>query len=123
MELTVSVAIDDFTLGLLEDAAIAGRTNQGVLLVRTIRYYLAERDSGRPGWPCSELDAEAEDAEVASMELDVDAVAWGAFSREANRQGVSTDLLLRHGVLFYMADRDSGLLTEKILEDLEKEEP
>jgi hypothetical protein len=119
VELTVSVAIDDFTLSVLEDASSAGRTTQDVLLVRAIRYYLAERDSGRPGWPCSGPDEEGE----ASIELDVDAVAWGAFSREANRQGVSTDRLLRHGVLYYMADRDSGRLTEKILEDLEKEEP
>ena len=122
MVLTVAAVIDDFTLGLLEDASAAGRTTQDVLLMRAIRYYLAERDSGRPGWPCSPLDEE-EAGEATSIELDVDAVAWAAFSREANRQGVSVDQLLRHGALYYVADRDSGRLTEKILESLEKEEP
>jgi hypothetical protein len=123
VELTVAVVIDDFTLGLLEDASTAGRTTHGVLLMRAIRYYLAERDSGRPGWPCSGLDEEGDDVETTSIELDVDAVAWAAFSREANRQGVSTDRLLQHGALYYLADRDSGRLTQKILENLEKEEP
>jgi hypothetical protein len=122
VELTVAVVIDDFTLGLLEDAAIAGRTTQDVLLMRAIRYYLAERDSGRPGWPCSDLEEE-EAAEVTSIELDVDAVAWAAFSREASRQRVPPERLLQHGALYYLADRDSGHLTEKILENLEKEEP
>ena len=116
------MAIDDFTLGLLEDASTAGQTTQGVLLMRAIRYYLAERDSGRPGWPCSSLDAEGEAVKMTSVELDVDGAAWEAFSQEAERQRVSTDRLLRHGALYYLADRDSGRLTRKILENLEKEE-
>ncbi len=122
MERTVAVVIDDFTLGLLEDASAGGRTSQGVLLMRAIRYYLAERDSGRPGWPCSGLDQEQEAGEATSIELDVDRAAWAAFSLEAERQRVSTDRLLQHGALYYLADRDSGRLTEKILDNLEEEE-
>lgn len=123
MERTVAVAIDDFTLALLEEASAAGRTTQGVLLMRAIRYYLAERDSGRPGWPCSRLDEEGEAVEVTStIELDVDRSAWEAFSLEADRQRVTTDRLLQHGALYYLADRDSGRLTQKILDDLEEQE-
>jgi hypothetical protein len=115
--------MDDLTLELLEDASTAGRTTKGVLLIRAIRYYLAERDSGRPGWPCSGLDEEGEAAEATStIELDIDGLAWEEFSLEADRQRVTTDRLLRHGALYYLADRDSGRLTEKILEDLEKQE-
>jgi hypothetical protein len=122
VERTIAVVIDDFTLGLLEDASTAGRTTQGVLLMQAIRYYLAERDSSRPGWPCSRLDEDGEAMEVTSIELDVDGVAWEAFLLEADRQKVSTDRLLRHGALYYLADRDSGRLTQKILENLEKQE-
>lgn len=122
MERTVAVAIDDFTLELLENASIAGRTTQGVLLMRAIRYYLAERDSGRPGWPCSPLDEEGETEVASTIELDVDGSAWEAFSLEADRQGVTTDRLMKHGALYYLADRDSGRLTQKILEDLEEQE-
>jgi hypothetical protein len=121
VEHTVAVAIDDFTLALLEDASIVGRTTQGVLLTRAIRYYLAERDSGRPGWPCSRLDGEG-DAVTSTIELDVDQPTWEAFSLEADRQRVSTDRLLQHGALYYLADRDSGRLTQKILDDLEEQE-
>lgn len=122
MERTVSVVIDDFTLALLEDAAIAGRTTQGVLLTRAIRYYIAERDSGRPGWPCSRLDEEGGAVEATLIEFGVDELAWEVFSLEADRQGVSTARLLQHGALYYLADRDSGRLTQKILESLEEQE-
>jgi hypothetical protein len=122
VERTVVVAIDDFTLELLETASIAGRTTQGVLLMRAIRYYLAERESGRPGWPCSSLDEEAERELTSKLELNVDGSAWEAFSLEADRQGVTTDRLMKHGALYYLADRDSGRLTQKILEGLEEEE-
>lgn len=122
MERTVAVAIDDFTLELLENASVEGRTSQGVLLMRAIRYYLSERDSGRPGWPCSPLDEEAEREVTSTMELDVDGSTWEAFLLEAERQGVTTDRLMRHCVLYYLADRDSGRLTQKILKGLEEEE-
>jgi hypothetical protein len=117
VEQTVTVAIDDFSLASLEDASRAGETTPGALLALAIRYYLAERDSGRPGWPCSPLEDEA-GSEASAVELDVDRVTWEAFSLEADRQGVSTDLLLQHAALFYLADRDSGRLTQKILDDL-----
>lgn len=121
MERTVAVAIDDFTLKLLENASIAGGTTRGVLLMRAIRYYLAESDSGRPGWPCSPRE-EGEGEVMSTVELDVDGSAWEAFSLEANRQGATTDRLMRHCALYYLADRDSGRLTQKILEGLEEEE-
>ena len=123
MERTVAVAIDDFTLELLDEASLAGQTTLGALLMRAIRYYLAEYDSGRPGWPCSGLDEIGEEGEATStIELDVDGAAWEAFSLEADRQRVSTDRLIKHGALYYLADRDSGRLTQKILEHLEEQD-
>jgi hypothetical protein len=118
------VTLDDFSLASLEDASIAGQTTPGVLLVRALRYYLAERERDRPGWPCSRLFQEDGAAEAAAtVELDLDGATWEAFSLEAVRQGVSTDQLLRHATLYYLADQDSGRITEKILVDLEKTDP
>lgn len=119
----VAVAIDDFSRASLEEASTAGQTTLDVLLVRAIRYYLAESDSGRPGWPYSRLEGEDEAVEETSaVELEIDGSAWAGFSREADRQKVSTDRLLRHAALYYLADRDSGRLTQKILEGLKKPE-
>jgi hypothetical protein len=119
----VAAAIDDFSRASLEEASTAGQTTPDVLLVRAIRYYLSERDSGRPGWPYAQLGEEDEVAEGPSVvELEIDGSAWAGFSREADRQEVSTDRLLQHAALYYLADRDSGRLTQRILDDLEKPE-
>lgn len=119
----MTVAIDHFSLESLDDVSAAGETTPSVLLVRAIRYYLAERDSGRPGWPCSRLGEEGDAEGASAVELDVDGPTWQAFSLEAERQEVSTDQLLQHAALYYLADQDSGVLTEKILLDLEKPGP
>lgn len=118
----VAVAIDDFSRESLEEASTAGQTTPDVLLVRAIRYYLVERDSGRPGWPYSRLEGEDEAVGASVLELEVDGSAWVGFSREADRQKISTDRLLQHAALYYLADRDSGRLTQRIIEDLEKPE-
>jgi hypothetical protein len=122
MERTVAVAIDDFTLELLDKASIEERASRGVLLTRALRYYLAERDSGRPGWPCSAREGGGEGEVTSTVELNVDDATWEAFSVEAGRQKVTTDRLMKHGALYYLADRDSGRLTQKILEGLEAQE-
>ncbi len=109
----MAVAVDDFTLMGLEGAS-SGQEAPGVLLRRAIHYYLAERDSGRPGWPCSRVGEDG----TSVIELNVDGATWEAFSLEAARQEVSTDRLVQHAALYYLADRDSGHLTQRILEDL-----
>ncbi len=119
----MTAEIDAFSLASLEEASTAGKTAPSVLLVRSVRYYLAEHDSGRPGWPCSSLPRNEDSVEEASaIELEVDGPTWEAFTLEAGRQGVPVDRLLRHAALYYLADRDSGYLAGKILENLEKSE-
>ncbi len=117
----LAVVLDDYIWESLEDASASGGASPGVLLRRAMRYYLADGESGRPGWPCSE--AYEDDGGDWTVELDVDLALWGAFSRESERQGVSTDRLARHAALYYLADRDSGQLTRKILDGLEDLEP
>jgi hypothetical protein len=123
MARTVTITVDDFSLASLEDASTAGQTTPSVLLVQAIRYYLVERDSGRPGWPFSRLCEEGGEVDgMSTIELDVDGPVWESFSLEADRQEASTDQLLQHAALYYLADRDSGHLTQKILEKLEEPE-
>ena len=43
-------------------------------------------------------------------------MTWGALSEEADRQGVATDVLAIHALLYYLADIDSGRVAA-LLED------
>jgi hypothetical protein len=91
------------------------------LLVQAIRYYLADRDSGRAGWPYPDFVLDGDSGEEKTVRIVVDGAVWGEFSQEAARQGISTDQLLRHAALYFAADLDSGRLTQRILEGLEGE--
>ncbi len=51
----------------------------------------------------------------------LDALAWDEIVTEAGRQGVEPDALLEHAALFFGAARDAGLLTDRILTDLDRE--
>lgn len=54
---------------------------------------------------------------MVEMEISVDGAVWSSLSQEARRQEVSTDRLLQHAALYYAAERDSGRLTQRIVED------
>ena len=50
------------------------------------------------------------------FQVELDDATWGALSEEADRQGVSTELLAMHALLYFLADIDSGRVAE-LLED------
>lgn len=91
-------------------------------VAQAVRYYLANRDGRRPGWTVPNFLRGAKKGEVSELSVEIDQSAWEEFEEEAQRQRVSTDELLQHAVLYMVADRDSGRLTARILEDLEREE-
>ncbi len=55
--------------------------------------------------------------------MEIDDAVWKAFSKEAERQGASTDQLAQHAVFYLAADRDGGRLVQRIAKDLGDEEP
>jgi hypothetical protein len=88
-------------------------------LLQAMRYYLSDRSSGRAGWPYPGFRRDGHhDEQGIDLQIDVDGAVWDDFSKEAERQGVSTDHLLQHAALYFAADRDSGRLAQRILSDL-----
>lgn len=87
-----------------------------------VRYYLADRDRGRPGWRYPAFLRDREAKEERTLDLRIDDVLWRSFKAEAGSQGVSTQRLVEHAVLYFAADIESGLVTQRILDDLEGED-
>jgi hypothetical protein len=92
-----------------------------LLLPRAVRFYFAERDSGRPSWRYpSFLDGKGVDAGAREVGLPAD--LWRQLQAEAERQEVDPEDLLQHAAFYYGAARDEGRLTQRIAEELSREE-
>jgi hypothetical protein len=118
---TIAVTVGEFALN-----SLAGGSGESpglsLSLVQAIRYYLADRGSGRAGWRYPDFLREDDQVPVREVPLTVETAIWEEFTEEAERQAVSADQLLRHAALYFMADRDAGRLAQRILEDLSREE-
>jgi hypothetical protein len=88
-------------------------------LLQAVSYYLGP-GKGTPGWAFpSFLVADSEPDGPIAVELE--RPAWNEILAEAERQGVEPDALLQHAALFFGAARDAGQLTDRIIEDLDRE--
>ena len=121
MPRTVEMKVGDFALGLIGGPSADG-ADLSRSLVQAVRYYLTDRDSGRVGWSYPSFLGEDGAGPERRLTLTVEDAIWREFTLEAARQDVSPDQLLQHAVLYFLADRDTGRLTQRILEDLGREE-
>lgn len=114
----MTATIEGFTLESLGGSGSGDRLTLGCSFAQAIRYYLSERDSGRAGWryPRFMSVAGSGPSAVDETHFRIDGKVWDELSDEAGRQGVTTDELLRHAVLFFVADRESGRVARRIFE-------
>lgn len=114
----IDVTVGEFAL----DSLAADSTGLSRDLAQAIRYYLTDRDSGRIGWEYPSFLAQDGHGPARQVSLEIDAATWSEFAAEAERQRVPAEQLLQHALLYLFADRDTGRLTQRILEDLGREE-
>ncbi|HWC47886.1 MAG TPA: hypothetical protein VG448_03285 [Solirubrobacterales bacterium] len=91
---------------------------------RALRFYFEERDDGdgvQPGWRYPAfLDRPPVDGD--GREVSIPDQLWQELQAEAERQEVSPEDLLQHAAFYYGAARDDGRLTQRIAEELSREE-
>jgi len=75
-------------------------------------YYLADRDSDRPAWRMPRFAQSAKSTEALQVEIGDE--TWRMLSEEAARQGVTTELLAKHALLYFVADMDSGRMGTRL---------
>ena len=81
-------------------------------------YYLADRDCWRPAWHAPRCATASRGA--ADLTVRLDRETWEALQEEAERQDVSAADLVRHAVLYFLADLDSGRVTERLVSALKE---
>lgn len=93
------------------------------LAPRAVRFYLGDGNNGneQAGWRYpSFLDRPQVDGDGRDVSLPDD--LWQELRAEAERQEVSPEDLLQHAAFYYGAARDDGRLTQRIAEELSREE-
>lgn len=113
----MTVALGGFSLDSLGGWAARDGRVLGCSFALAIRHYLANRSSGRMGWPYPVFRmARGGSSSTAEAKFCIDGAVWDELSSEAARQEVPAEELLRHAVLFFMADRDAGRVARRMVE-------
>jgi hypothetical protein len=114
-------------LSRLACEALAGKGEEsperaGARLTVAVRFYLRDRDSGRPAWPYPSFLRGSEVQEEVEIPLALEDELWDAFVGEAAEQGVSAQQLAEHAAFYLAAEIDAGRVTQRILDDLAEDE-
>ena len=116
----VTLHVDEFGQQALERFT---RRGEGAM-ARAVRmasiYYLNDRETRRPAWRVPRLTADSHP--TGHLQVELDDMTWRALSEEADRQGVPTDLLAMHALLYFLADIDSGRVATLLEDALESYE-
>lgn len=114
-------------LGAFAAEVLARKLGQGGPLSsrdfeRVIQFYLGERGTRPTGWVYPDFLRERRAGEDVELDLNIEGVLWISLEAEAREQDVEVDRLLEHATLYFAAEMDAGRATERILEEIEKEE-
>jgi hypothetical protein len=114
MQLELSISFSRFGWTGLQERATADGFDPAQVVEQTCAYYVSELDSGRPATkvPRSDLANPARKARRLHIELE-DGCAE-RLTREAQRQEVSLEQLVRHATLMYLADLDAGRVAARV---------
>lgn len=89
---------------------------------RVIQFYLGEREARPPGWAYPDFLRERRASDEVELDLSIGDPLWIALEAEAREQDVAVDRLLEHATLYFAAEIDAGRATQRILEELGREE-
>jgi hypothetical protein len=116
----VTLHVDDFGQHALERFTRRSEGSMANAVRMASIYYLNDRDARRPAWLVPDLAADSHPS--GRLQVKLDDATWGALSEEADRQGVPTELLAMHALLYYLADIDSGRVAALLEDALENRE-
>jgi len=112
MTKSMTLRLDSFARQGMSEFAEERRDSASAVVRTASLYYLADRDSGRPGWRVPRFLRVQPDAD--GVELDLDDETFAALRQEANDQGVEPSRLAEHALLYFLADLDRGRVAERV---------
>jgi hypothetical protein len=112
MSATLTLQLGGFAGTVFDDHLQRTHSRPELLVRNAARYYLADRDAGRPSWSIRHFVVDPSDARQLTVELDDE--TWDALAAEAGRQGVPPERLAEHSLLYFLADLDRGRVAARL---------
>ena len=119
MTRNVTLHLDEFGQQSLDRLTKEGEGSPAAAFRTAALYYLADRESGRPAWRAPRFRSTKPSGQGLRVVFDDD--TWAALAEEADRQNVETEELAVHALLYFLADFDSGLISDILEQALEDE--
>jgi hypothetical protein len=117
MRRSMTLELDEFGRSTLEAEARKHALSPEQLVGHAARYYLADRESGRPAHRVPRFPRQRPPDETRlPVELDLESGTWRELDAESKRQGVPVERLLEHAALYLIADLDSGRVAGKLVQ-------
>jgi hypothetical protein len=120
MTRNVTLHLDEFGQQSLDRLTKEGEGSPAAAFRTAALYYLADRESGRPAWRAPRFRSKSPAGEGLRVVFDDD--TWEALAEEAARQNVETEELAVHALLYFLADFDSGRISDILERALEEDE-
>jgi hypothetical protein len=116
MRRKVTLTLGEFGHSALDDQACSLWLSVHELVRRAAEYYLEDGGGAtRPGYrvPSRLIMSAGESRFAGALEVSLDLAMWRRLGAEAHRQEVSLERLLRHAVLYLVADLVSGRVADR----------
>ena len=120
MTRNVTLHLDEFGQQSLDRLMHEGEGSPAAAFRTAALYYLADRDSGRAAWRAPRFRSRTPSGEGLRVVFDDD--TWASLGEEAERQNVETEELAVHALLYFLADFDSGRISDILEKALEEDE-
>jgi hypothetical protein len=121
MTRNVTLHLDEFGQQSLDRLVHEGEGSPAAAFRTAALYYLADRDAGRPAWRAPRFRSSSKTPPGQGLRVVFDDETWAALEEEATRQNVETAELAVHALLYFLADFDSGRITDILGKALEEE--
>ena len=112
----IKITFDEFGWSALQERSAEERLGLEEIVALALTYYESELSSGRAAIDVPRFRRSPAQGESRSLKIEIDQGSMRRLEQEAERRGVPFERLCEHASLFLLADMDSGMVAERVIE-------
>ena len=112
----IKITFDEFGWSALEERSADERLGLEEIIALALTYYESELSSGRAAIDVPRFRRLPAQGRTRTVTIEIDQRSMRRLQQEAERRGVPFERLCEHASLFLLADMDSGMVAERVIE-------